>query len=196
MRGLFAPLEAWQFGDLRPHYYSLVVADPPWRFRTRSERGGEKSASKHYRCYPVEEIFWRFPIGDLADPDCLLLCWATAPLLDKQIECVKAWGYEYKTLLYWEKIFLSGRPAIGTGYRVRSMAEPVIVATRGEPKHAALPGLFKGIRRKHSQKPESFYEMVDERCTQLTRRADVFARTRRPGWHSFGDELDMFEAAA
>ena len=180
---LFAPLGNWPFGALRPHYYNLIVTDPPWLYQTYSERGIEKGASAQYRCYEVEEIRDRWPMGELADVHCLFLCWGTAPLLDRQIDCVKRWGFVFKTLLYWHKVFPSGKTAMGTGYRVRSMAEP----------HKALPGLFQGVRRRHSQKPEEFYQLVDRRCAGLRRRADVFARQVRWGWDAFGDELGKLD---
>jgi N6-adenosine-specific RNA methylase IME4 len=72
------------------------------------------------------------------------------------------------------------------------MVEPVFLATLGNPKHTPLPGLFTGVRRHHSQKPREFYALLDQRCPSLTSRVDLYARCRRPGWDSFGDELDKY----
>lgn len=190
---LFEPLRPWVFGDLRPHAYNLVVADPPWQFAARSDKGERKGAAAQYRCYPVEEIEWRFPVPQLAEPTCLLLCWATAPLIDRQISLIKRWGFEFKTLTYWRKVFATGGRAIGTGYRVRGQIEPVIVATKGSPQHKPFDGEIPGVRREHSRKPEEFYQHLHERSRGLTRRADVFARTARPGWDSWGDEVGKFD---
>jgi N6-adenosine-specific RNA methylase IME4 len=193
MNMLFAPLAAWPLGDLRPHFYNLIVADPPWLFENWSAKGDEKSPNAHYQCYPPEEIARMFPVGEVADIHCLLLCWGTVPLIDRQIACVKAWGFEYKTFFVWHKVFTSGKTAMGPGRRVRSMVEPVIVAVRGQPRHKAFPGLFKGVRREHSRKPEEFYEIVDRKCAGLTRRADVFVRQSRDGWDGFGNEATKFD---
>lgn len=186
----------WALGDLRPLSYDLIVIDPPWAYETYSERGQKKGAATQYETLSCEEIAERFPVGQLAGGDCLLLCWATQTLLDRQIDCVKRWGFTYTSLIVWEKVFESGKSAIGTGYRVRSMAEPIIMATIGQPKHKAFPGLFKGIRREHSRKPERFYELVEDRCPKLFRRADIFARQTRPRWESFGNEATKFDARA
>lgn len=193
---LFAPLPPWPFADLRPHAYNLIAYDGPWEFETYSEEGQEKGPAAQYACMSVEEVFARFPPGDLAEPTCLLLCWGTWPLIDRQLACVKAAGFEFKSVFVWEKVFASGKPAMGTGYRVRSMCEPVILATRGEPRHKAFPGIFDGVRREHSRKPERFFDLVDECCPGLTRRADVFSRERREGWSAFGNEVGKFGEVA
>lgn len=187
---------AWAFGDLTPLSYDLIVFDGPTDFETYSAKGDAKGPRAKYDCLTVEEVAEQFPADQLAGRDSLLLCWSTFPLLDRQLACVKRWGFTYKSMLIWEKVFRSGKSAIGTGYRVRSMAEPVIVATIGKPKHKAFPGLFKGVRREHSRKPEEFYRIVEAKAPGLLRRADVFARTRRPSWDAFGNELDKFTEAA
>jgi N6-adenosine-specific RNA methylase IME4 len=190
---LFSPLPPWPLAPLRPAAYNLIVADPPWRFANWSEKGEGKGAGAQYACIAVDEIAGMFPLGEIAERDCLLLCWATMPLIHRQIACVEAMGFTYKSLFVWHKVFPSGKTAMGPGYRVRSMAEPVLVATRGNPKHKAFPGLFTGVRREHSRKPEEFYDLVDAKCTGLTRRADVFARQPRLGYDSFGNEVGKFD---
>jgi N6-adenosine-specific RNA methylase IME4 len=184
----------WPFDNLAPLSFDLIAVDPPWEYEAYSERGHKKGAKSQYDCLPPEEIAEMFPVDQLAGGDCLLLCWATQPLLDRQIACVKRWGFVYKSLINWEKVFPSGRSAIGTGYRVRSMCEPIILATIGEPKHKAFPGLFSGVRREHSRKPESFYSLVEDKAPRLFRRADIFSRQNRPGWQSWGREKGKFDA--
>lgn len=193
---LFEPLQPWAFGDQRPHAYNLIVVDPPWRFEARSAKGEKKGAAAQYRCYPPEEVARRFPVDQLAEPTCLLLCWATGPLINRQIGCVQRWGFEFKTLTYWRKVFASGKPAIGTGYRARGRIEPIIIAVRGNPQHKPFDGEVTGVRREHSRKPEEFYRHVVDRCPGLRRRADVFARETRTGFEPFGDEVGKFDGAA
>lgn len=186
----------WPFGTLVPLSYDLIVADPPWSYRHWSERGIKKGAQKQYSCLEVEEIAEAFPLDRLAAPNCLLLLWGTWPLIDRQLACLRAWRFTFKSVIVWEKVFASGRSAVGTGYRVRSMCEPVMLGTIGEPRHKAFPGLFSGVRREHSRKPDEFYALVEDRAPQLFRRADLFCRESRPGWQSFGDESDKFNEVA
>lgn len=194
--GLFEPLKPWPFPTLPPAYFDLIVADPPWKFKNYGlvDGGGNKGAAAHYDCLPPEVIRDTFPIGDLAAKNSMLLCWATIPLLPRQIAVVQAWGFEYKSAMVWRKVSKNGKQMWGTGYRVRAMVEVVIIATKGEPKqHKPFPGLFDGLLRRHSEKPESFYELVDKCVPNLTRRADVFVRRTRPGYLPFGDEATKFD---
>jgi N6-adenosine-specific RNA methylase IME4 len=190
----FTPLAPWPFEQPFRRGFSLLVVDPPWRFEHRSVKGWGRSAEGKYKTMPTAEIA-ALPIGDMAADDCLLLCWATAPRLPDALHCVRAWGFDYVSMLTWQKVSKNGKQMRGLGLRVIGMSEPVLVATRGAPKHKPLLGLFPGERREHSRKPESFYAMVDRQCAGLTRRADVFARTERPGWAAYGDELEKFAEA-
>jgi N6-adenosine-specific RNA methylase IME4 len=189
---LFQPLPRWPFGELLPHHYNLIVADPPWRFELYSELGEEKSAAAHYALMELEAI-QAMPVGELADIHCLLLLWTVAPLLPEGIRTLKGWGFKYVSWLHWRKTFASGKPAMGPGYRVRTLGELILVGTIGEPRHKPLKGNIDGIRREHSRKPEEFYDHVDRQCAQLKRRADVFARVQRRGWHAWGNEVEKFQ---
>jgi N6-adenosine-specific RNA methylase IME4 len=70
---------------------------------------------------------------------------------------------------------------VGTGYRVRSCHEPVLLASfGGRQNHKAFPSIFDGLAREHSRKPDEFYTMVAER-TQGQDRCDLFSRETRSG---------------
>jgi N6-adenosine-specific RNA methylase IME4 len=185
----------WFFDPLMPLYYEMIVIDPPWGFDLYSKEGAKKSALAKYELMRDRDIL-DLPVGGLASMNCLLYCWATAPQLPLAIECVKAWGFEYKSLLVWRKTTPSGKIRMGTGYRFRTTGEVVVVATLGNPKQAHIPQtVFDGIAREHSRKPEEFYDICD-RVMPHARRADVFARQQRPGWDSFGNEITKFGEAA
>lgn len=184
----------WFFAPLIPLHYEMIVIDPPWGFDLYSKEGAKKSAMAQYDVMSDDDIK-RMPVGQLASMNCLLYCWATAPQLPLAIECVKAWGFEYKSLLVWRKVTAGGKIRMGTGYRVRTTGEVVVVATLGNPKQSSVPQtIFDGVAREHSRKPDEFYALCD-RVMPHARRADVFARERRAGWHSFGNELGKFEVA-
>lgn len=185
----------WFFDPLLPIYYELIVIDPPWGFDLYSKAGAKKSALAKYDLMRDDDIK-ALPVGTLASMDCLLYCWATAPQLPLAIECVKSWGFEYKSVLMWRKTTASGKVRMGTGYRVRTTGEVVVVATLGNPKQAVIPQtIFDGIAREHSRKPDEFYSLCDL-IMPHARRADVFARESRSGWHSFGNEATKFDEVA
>jgi N6-adenosine-specific RNA methylase IME4 len=186
---------SWFFDPLIPLHYELIVIDPPWGFDLYSKEGAKKSALAKYELM-TDAVIKSLPVGNLASMDCLLYCWSTAPQLPLAIDCIKAWGFEYKSLLMWRKVTSNGKIRMGTGYRVRTTGELIIVGTLGKPKQTVIPQtIFDGVAREHSRKPDEFYDLCNKIMPQA-RRADVFARQRRDGWHSFGDEVGKFEVAA
>jgi N6-adenosine-specific RNA methylase IME4 len=185
-------LTGWPFGDLRPLSYDLIVADPPWRFRTWGEHNQHKSASRHYDLMQTADIL-ALPVGDLAQKDCVLLLWATGAMLPQAIEVMRAWGFSYKSLLSWRKTTKTGKVRMGTGYWTRSMHEPILLGTIGKPsKVSGFPSLFDGLAREHSRKPDEFFSLVEKHTTGL-RRLELFSRQTRPGWDAFGFEVGKFD---
>ncbi|WP_223269977.1 MT-A70 family methyltransferase [Nostoc sp. 'Peltigera membranacea cyanobiont' 213] len=41
-------------------------------------------------------------------------------------------------------------------------------------------------------KPESFYQLVDKLCPDIT-KLEMFARESRDGWDCWGDQADLFD---
>ncbi len=200
MTSLFDP--ARPFG-MAPKSKGLIVIDPPWLQKLFSENGKAKSPQAHYDCMSIEEIC-ALPVGELAFPDCWLFLWTVAPLLDRAFDVMRAWGFSYCSHLTWRKVLSRGGQAMGPGFVVRTMHEVALVGKRGAPPltqarrsviESPCPIMFDGLRREHSRKPDEFYAMV-EGFGLTTDRADIFARQRREGWESFGDELDKFGEAA
>lgn len=176
--------------------YSLLSADPPWIFQTRSDRGKlKKSAECHYRTMALDDIK-ALPVARLAAPDCALLLWATAPMFLQALEVMAAWGFAYKSQGVWHKLTVNGKTSFGTGFRIRNSHEPFIIATRGNPKNTKSErSIIAAKVRAHSQKPDEFYQMA-ERWMPDVRRLDLFGRELRPKWDVMGDEADKFEVAA
>jgi N6-adenosine-specific RNA methylase IME4 len=48
-------------------------------------------------------------------------------------------------------------------------------------------------KREHSRKPEGIYDVI-EACSPGP-RLELFARSERPGWTQWGDELGSYEPA-
>jgi N6-adenosine-specific RNA methylase IME4 len=114
--------------------------------------------------------------------DSHLYLWVTAAFLRDGFNLLDAWGFTYKTILTWCK------PSIGMGNYFRVNTEHVLFATRGrQPTLRNDVGTwFEAPRTKHSAKPESFYDLV-ESCSPGP-WLEMFARRRRFGWHTWGNE--------
>lgn len=185
----------WPFAPLKPLSYSVIVADPPWRFRTWGEHNQHKSASRHYSLMTTDDIK-ALPVAQLAQRDCLLLLWGTGAMLPQALDVMAAWGFTYKSLMSWRKTTPAGKVRMGTGYWTRSMHEPILIGALGKPrKISGFPSLFDGVARQHSRKPDEFYDLVLKHSDGVS-RADLFSRETRPGFDGFGEETGKFDQQA
>jgi N6-adenosine-specific RNA methylase IME4 len=134
------------FETLRAHHYGAVLVDPPWLYRTYSEKGRDRcpdarpfkgSPARHYDTMPTEDIK-ALPVASLCADDCVLFLWMTWPLLLDAIAVMMAWDFEYKSCAFdWTKADASqielfqddiDRPSLGTGYWTRANSEPACLA--------------------------------------------------------------------
>jgi N6-adenosine-specific RNA methylase IME4 len=187
----------WPFEPLNPLSYEVIVADPPWDFENYSDAGTRKGADEHYEVMTLDAIK-ALPVSELARGDCLLLLWTTgwAIATCQAQKVAKAWGFKSISEICWQKRTPSGKPRIGTGYRVRTMHEPILVCTLGNPHHKPFPSWFDGIAREHSRKPDEFYDLVVNRTACALRRADLFSRQTRPGFDGWGFEHGKFDVTS
>jgi N6-adenosine-specific RNA methylase IME4 len=187
-------MAAWQFGTLAMFGYDVIVADPPWDFENYSDAGTKKGADPHYSVMPLEAIK-ALPVHELARGDCLLLLWTTgwAVATGQAQDVARAWGFKPISEIVWLKRYPSGKARVGTGYRVRTMHEPILVCTVGNPQHKPFPSTFDGVAREHSRKPDEFYGLVLSHTPRAFRRADLFSRETRPGFEGWGNEHGKFD---
>jgi N6-adenosine-specific RNA methylase IME4 len=173
--------------------YGVIYADPPWTFKTYSNKGKDKSPEKHYSCMSLSDII-SLPVGDLAKDDAVLLMWVVDPLLDQAFKVIDAWGFKYKTVGFtWAK---TNRTKMGfftgLGYWTRGNPEMCLLATKGKPKRISksVPQLVVSERREHSRKPDIMYNHVENLLQGPY--VELFARNKRPGWDSWGNQTDKF----
>lgn len=185
-----------QFHALRPvGGFDLIMADPPWAYDMRSEKGYAKSPEAHYQTMPIDWIC-KLPVEALAAADCVLWLWHPAPMTPAALEVITAWGFTFKTGGHWAKVGTSGKQHFGTGYILRNAGEPYMIATRGAPKTTkSVRSVIIAPVREHSRKPEASYAAA-ERLMPEAKRLELFSRQRRPGWTVWGNEIDKFEGAA
>ena len=161
--------------------YSIIVADPPWRYEMRGANVGNRSIEKHYPTMSLEEICTLpIPAGDNA----LLYLWATAPKLAEAFQVMEAWQFDYRTCAVWVK------DKIGLGYHFRNKHELLLVGRRGNmpaPEPGTQLDSVVAERTEHSRKPDVFYDMVAA-CYPNLPRLEMFARGPRDGWDVWGNE--------
>ncbi|MGL4442995.1 MAG: MT-A70 family methyltransferase [Alsobacter sp.] len=183
------------FAPLEPRAFGLVMADPPWRFSTWSDRGvTPKGAGGQYTTMTPAQIC-ELPVRELAADDCVLWLWATNPMLRSAFSVMEAWGFDYVTAGAWVKRTRLGKLAFGTGYTLRCAHEPFLIGRRGKPRWARnVRSVVEGLTREHSRKPDEAYAAAERLAPDVTRRADLFSRESRAGWESWGFEAGKFDA--
>jgi N6-adenosine-specific RNA methylase IME4 len=69
--------------------FAVIYADPPWEFRTYSDKGKGRSAEQHYDRMSLDDIK-ALPVGNLAAKDCALFLWTTFPHLGQALAIIDA----------------------------------------------------------------------------------------------------------
>lgn len=172
--------------------YSIIYADPPWQFKTYSDKGKGRSAERHYPTMTKTEI-QQLPIDRISADDSVLLLWVTAPCLIEGLDLIRAWGFSYKTVAFtWVKQNKKSDSFFtGMGYYTRSNAEFCLLATKGKvlerKSHSVSSVLCTHIER-HSKKPDEARERIVTLFGDIP-RIELFARQHSDGWDCWGNEV-------
>jgi len=172
--------------------YNIIYADPAWSIQTTSQVPSGRPNSRPYVAMRMVDIY-DLPVKDIADKDCVLLLWATAPLIPEALFTMKAWGFEYKTIAFtWVKRNKKADSWFwGMGWWTRSNPEYCLLGVKGDPKrvekniHSIIDTKIEG----HSKKPEIMYEKIVALCGDLP-RVELFARNTKDGWDCWGNEVE------
>lgn len=182
---------ARDWGLMRPvGGFNFIMIDPPWAFSSNSIDKPGKNVRRHYETAPIEWIK-ALPVREaLASDHTLIWLWGTNPLLDRAFEVLKAWGFRFTTSGHWAKLTVSGKQFFGTGHTLRGAGEPFLIGKIGNPKTTkSVRSVILGVTREHSRKPEEGFVAAQRLMPwPETRRIEVFSRTDRPGWTTWGNE--------
>ncbi len=168
--------------DLPAGQYRTLVIDPPWRYEHCKTYSRE--IEKEYPTMELEEIkSLKIPSAENA----ILFLWSPAPKIEEALEVMNAWGFSYRTSAVWNK------EIIGMGYWFRGQHEFLLVGVKGNvspPEESArVSSVIHQRRGKHSKKPEITYEII-EKMFPNQQRIELFARNKREGWKSWGNEME------
>lgn len=161
--------------------WEVLYADPPWRYEDATPN---RAVENHYPTMTVEELC---ALAVPSAEDAVLFMWATAPKLVEALAIFDAWGFEYRTNAVWVK------DKIGMGYYVRGRHELLLIGRRGTPGVPApanrRDSVIEAPRGRHSAKPDAAYELI-EVAYPSARRLELFARSERDGWDSWGHQAE------
>ncbi len=172
--------------------YKTIYADPPWQFANRTGKmAPEHKRLNRYSTMKLEDIM-RLPVSDVADEKSHLYLWVPNALLPEGLEVMKAWGFEYKTNLIWEKTRKDGMPdGRGVGFYFRNVTEILLFGIKGSNNRTLQPGrsqvnLLRSMKREHSRKPDEFISLI-EKCSPGP-YLELFARGNRENWDMWGNQ--------
>lgn len=178
--------------------YNVIYADPPWSYNQKQVgRGNKSGAIDQYSLMGLDDIK-AMPINAITQDDAVLFMWATVPLLKESFEVIPSWGFNYKTLIVWEKTGL-----LGMGNWVRVQEEILLIGVKGKVKPFGNQekNIYKHPICEHSAKPHFFRELVarlSAKSFDECQRLELFARSRAgmfsdyeySGWDVFGNQVN------
>ncbi len=171
--------------------YQIIYADPPWHFNFRKRQGlSQRAKNRLYNTMAAEEII-RLPVDTLADKNCILFLWIMNSEIPLALQCIRTWGFQYKTVAFtWVKM-RKNTYHFGGGNWTRSNPEICLLATRGKIKRisASVRNLVVSPLQEHSKKPDRIRNDIVNLVGDLP-RIKLFARQKTDGWDVWGNEVE------
>lgn len=189
--------------------YNVIYADPPWSYDNKKTGGTMESGAEEKYVTMSNEDIMNMPVPDITEINAVCFMWVTVPLLPEGLATLKAWGFEYKTMITWRKIM-----SLGMGFWFRGQCEHLVLGVKGKVKPFRqqksnfyesevfeLDECYQGRVGKHSQKPHYFRELINS-AVKISfndpKKLELFARTRKgmfgdyeyEGWDVFGNEVN------
>ena len=168
--------------------FKVLIADCPWSFDRASTGGSSKSgAAQKYPVMSLGEIM-ALPVQAIMDTPSVCFLWVpTALKFSHGGQVLAAWGYGYKTTVYWNK------QNLGLGHWFRNSVEELLVGLRGDypPFGCQLPNIINLPPGEHSAKPDEFHRLIETATGVISSRYNVelFARKLQPGWTGLGNQV-------
>jgi len=164
--------------------FSTIVLDPPWDWGDEGDVDQFGRARPTYGTMTIDDIA-ALPVGTYAADDCHLYLWITNRSLPKGFRLLETWGFRYVTCITWVK------PHFGMGNYFRGQTEQLLFGVKGSQplKRKNAPTYFEAPRgpNGHSSKPLESYDFI-ESCSPGP-YLELFARSQRPEWTSWGAEV-------
>jgi len=166
--------------------YQIIYADPPW-----NETGGGKikrGADRHYKLMKTSEII-NMPVLDIVDDNAHLYLWSTNKFIPDALRVMRAWGFEYKTMITWVK------DRFGLGQYFRGQTEHCLFGVRGfipykiiDNKRQQGRTVLQIPKSVHSEKPYEMRLMIEK--VSSGNKIELFARKKYTGWDIWGNEIE------
>lgn len=172
--------------------YSIVYADPPWIQKKGGKKNVRPNSSGGELDYPtlsmneIEEILRKVKTNSKHN----FFVWTIEKYLLKTEEMMKSMGYKVHARIIWNKV--TGMP---TAFTVRYQHEYLLwcykkskILMPVKEEQGKWGDVFTEQVKRHSQKPEHAYEMIEAMFPDVE-KIELFARNTRNGWDCWGNEV-------
>ena len=173
--------------EVKNKNYDLVYADPPWQvIKTIRKVRPNQKRNLDYPTLPLGEIK---EIMEDYDSD-ILFIWTTDKFLFKSENLGKELGYTLHTRIIWNK-----ENGMCPAFTIRFAHEYLLwFYKKGKlmPIAKEATGKFTSVITekpiRHSAKPLKAYELIETLYPNHS-KIELFARNKRDGWDSWGNEV-------
>jgi len=170
--------------------FDVIVTDPPWTLATEKQTRG---VALHYDQITDSKLINAVPWYDLASENAIVFMWVINAKMTYALNLLKEFGFNILENMTWVKMSSKRLLARGHGYYFQHAKEECIIATKGNRNVFRWEKCVSNLmasKRCQSQKPASFYDMV-ECVAPNASYLEVFARRNnlRNGWVSIGNQL-------
>lgn len=175
--------------------YDIIYTDPPWQQTKGGKRKCRPNQGKELD-YPVMDLDSIFEIQKPFFNNCNekhnIFMWTIDKYLHDTERKMKELGYELHARFIWDK-----ENGIAPAFTVRFSHEYLLwFYKKGKMLKPTeeMRGKYTTVLREpstiHSKKPICAYEML-ENMFPNTNKIELFARNKRDGWESWGNELQQ-----
>lgn len=173
--------------------YTLILSDPPWKIGKGGKKNERPNSSGGELDYPVislEDIQGHLLSATRhCEDNAVMFLWTIDKYLHEAEQMMRILGWKLHARMIWNKV--TGIPAAFTIrygheyllYYYRGKLLPVALEERGK-----IHSVFTEQVKRHSQKPEIAYQII-ERLYPTTKKLEMYARVKRPGFEVWGNEL-------
>lgn len=182
--------------------YDVIYADPPWSYYNDMSVEVDCTTVRGMRRppYPVlsSKDIGELPVENLAEDNCILFMWTTDYHLQRAMEIMNKWGFQYKTIGFvWAKKNKQGKQCSMMGaYTKKSGCEICLIGTRGKKAHKMVinhkvNSFIEWPRQEHSKKPDLVRASIMELVGENRKFIELFARQTFDKWDCWGNDENI-----
>lgn len=175
--------------------YQIIYTDPPWEQGKSGKKKARPNSSGGKLDYPTMNLqdikeLHKYVVENLCEEKHNVFMWTINKYLVEAQRMMEELGYRLHARIVWNK-----NTGMSPAYTVRFQTEYLLwfykksnMLTPCQETRGKYPDIFTESVKRHSQKPNCAYEMIEDMFPGVA-KLELFARNTREGWDSFGNEI-------